>query len=107
MENTIQKLAKGQDSMKTQLTLTDNKLQNIFLLGWTYVGRGYEVKFDEYAHIPDISTLTQCLDVCDGKHASEDSWNGVVWGPGNHWCGCVKNDSGHRGSDSYLHFKKQ
>ena len=129
MEDKMENMAEGQESMKKQISSSDSKMEKMtkqissldnkvekinsdmikaFALGWNYEGRGYEGsgKYDGYAHIQDATTFNECLRACDKKHTSEStSWNGMVWGQSHKWCGCVKNDRGHTPDGTYLHFK--
>ena len=75
---------------------------------WKYYGEGMWKSNDGYVqtHCTEIS---QCLKFCKQqirRHGME--WNGMVWRRWDGWCGCFRNDKGHRTSADFLgdmHFK--
>ena len=85
--------------------INSNVIASAWLSGWRYQGRGTRGAFD--SEIWKYTTFTDCVMTCEKKRAiSGTSWNGMVWGPHNQYCGCYQNDSEHSLSETeYMHFK--
>ena len=104
-------MKKRMDSMDTNMNKVDQDVrmnQVVQSNGWRLLGRGY-INGQEAESNEGHVTLSQCLEICQRKHSSDNTWDGVMWHRSSGFCYCEKNDKGHNpDKDSpWMHFFKK
>ena len=93
------------DEVKTWVQKTEDDVM-LLIAGWKYYGRGANGHLDD--HISKYgATFPECVHWCEEKRKNDEAWNGMIYRHSDWNCQCIKGDTGHQSSSSYVHFKVQ